>query len=173
MPNKILSVSLALAFAVITGQARTGNAQVVPFGGSGTQSTFDPATGHFEGVGNASHFGRMGHSGDVLSVGVFFPADGVFFSGTFTGTQTYFSSNGDTLHANLSGEVLLVIDEQTGLVSGTWLVQWDITGGTGRFAGATGTTTGAAINPPFNPAVTPWLFDWYFSGELNLAKRPR
>jgi len=171
MVNRIASATLAIAFALIAVQAQTADAQVVPIKGSGTNSSYDPISGDYHGVGIASHMGQMSFSGNVVSNGKFFPAPGIFFSGTFVGKQTNTAANGDSYFLDISGDVVLSIDPVTGLVSGIWLVDWTITGGTGRFEGVTGALKGAAINPPFNPLVTPWSFDWYFSGTMNLGKR--
>jgi hypothetical protein len=167
--DTLLMFAVCGALSVV--QARTADAQTVPMKGSGSDATYDPTTGHYEGVGNASHLGKFSFAGDIAPDGVFFPEEGVFFAGTFAGTQNFVAANGDVLEADVSGDVVLTIDPETGLVSGTWLATWDITRGTGRFAGASGHLEGAAINPPFDPNVTPWGFNWYFSGELNLAKK--
>ena len=171
MLSRISFVTLAAAFALIAGQVGTADAQSVPIKGSGTEGMYDPGSGTYWGEGIVSHMGRSSYVGNIVITDVFPPTPGTFFAGLFEGTQELVAANGDKLFFDVSGEVNLEIDPATGLVFGTWLLDWEITGGTGRFEGATGSTEGAAINPPFDPAVVPWIFDWYFDGEIDLAKR--
>ena len=169
MFSKILTITVA-AIALLAVAVPQVHAKDVPLKGSGRNSSFDPATGDFYATGVMSHLGKMTGIGNVVPVGDFIPEPGVFFAGTFAGSQVFIAADGSVLEADLQGEVLLVFTEE-GLVTGTWSVSWDITGGTGRFFGATASTTGAAINPPFNPFTDPiWAFDWFTEGTINLAK---
>lgn len=169
----MLHRSSALTVAVVTFAAVTAphaNAQDVPIKGSGENSSFDPTTGDFYATGVMSHLGKMTGIGNVVPDGDFFPEPGVFFAGTFAGSQVFIAADESVLEADLQGEVLLVFTED-GLVTGTWSAHWSITGGTKRFAGASGAMTGAAINPPFNPFADPlWAFDWFAEGTIDLAK---
>lgn len=161
-----------LAVAAVTMLAVSNShvdAQDVPFLGFGSNGMYDPASGDFYATGQATHLGRLIGIGNVQSEGDLFPAPGVFFEGTFAGSQVFIGANGDLLEADLHGDVLLVFTED-GLVTGTWTVSWDITGGTGRFEGVTGATSGEAINPPFDPFAPTWPFDWHAEGMIDLAK---
>jgi len=53
-------------------------------------------------------------------------------------------SDGSTLQAELIEETVCVVKRPaTGLDFGTWSTQWKVTGGTGRYAGATGIAEGS------------------------------
>jgi len=90
--------------------------------------TYEPATNtlvvHMEGTGNASHLGRFTMVDDGI---------GFLSTGVGIGRITYTAANGDMFtgtasgHAVIAGGVAVITDTTT------------ITGGTGRFAGATGT----------------------------------
>lgn len=147
------------------------DAQVVPFKGSGMDSTYSPVTGDFSGFGKSTHMGRTYTFGNVQPDGAFFPEPGVFFAGTFTGVQVLIAANGDSLAFDIDGEVVLEFDPDTGLVVGTWTSTTTITGGTGRFANASGSAEVVATNPPFDPIAAEWLFDYSFNGKINLGKR--
>lgn len=164
------SLAAALAFIIVAANFQAAEGQTVPISGSGTNASFNPATGDYSGQGDISHLGNATFEGSIAYVGDFFPESGVFFAGTFEGSQNFVAANGDELFTDVTGEVLLKIDAETGLVFGEWLANWEITGGTGRFEGATGYLEGAAINHPFDPTLAEWPFDWYLSGQLNKAK---
>ena len=177
MLHKISPSTLIVAFALIIAQGQIANAQSVPFEASGADAGFDPGIpgeglGHYKGQGTGTHLGKHQITGDLTYVGDFFPTPDVFFSGTFEGTQTTTAANGDTLELDVIGTVVLDFDATTGLASGTWLPNFTITNGTGRFANATGSSTGVAVNPPFDPFTDPiWPFDWSMTGEIDLGKK--
>src|SRR6185503_15872924 len=107
------------------------SSQSVPFKGSfeGSQ-TLTPGTPPF-GTVNGSATGTGTHLGEFA---VTFPHTVNFASRTGVGTYPFTAANGDTLTADL-----------TGAATGSPLVSIEehatVTGGTGRFAGATGTFT--------------------------------
>jgi hypothetical protein len=81
---------------------------------------------HLEGVGTASHLGRFTVVADLtLNLAT---ASG-------SGTGTYTAANGDVLTTTATGQAVLA----AGIATVTETVT--ITGGTGRFAGATGSLT--------------------------------
>lgn len=160
-----LALTLAVLFSVSSAEAQT-----VPFSGSGTSAVYMPGTGTYSGEGEYSLMGKAQSVGIIVPVGVFFPEPGVFFAGTFSGSQVTTAANGDTLETAVSGEVVLNIDPTTGAATGIWAVTWDVTGGTGRFANASGSYSGYAVNPPFDPTSGEWLFDYAFEGTLDLGK---
>lgn len=170
MMNRPTRLTLLLAFALAVAATKPAFSQSVPYKGSGQDSTFEPGTGLYYGGGNGTHVGNHWISGQVIPDGAYFPEPGVFFAGTFTGRQITTAADGSTFEAELSGEVILRTTD-SGLVTGTWFPHFEITGGTGRFANASGAFDGVAINPPFNPFTSAWAFDWYVDGEIDLGRR--
>ncbi len=165
------SIALVLITCVnILSVSESARAQSVPFKGAGTSAVYMPGTGTYAGAGEHSLMGKTHFDGAIVPVGVYFPEPGVLFAGTFSGSQVMTAANGDTLETDVSGEVLLNIDLTTGAATGIWTVVWEITGGTGRFANASGSYTGYAVNPPFDPTSDQWLFDYAFAGEIDLGR---
>jgi hypothetical protein len=108
----------------------------VPFKGTlagGSTVAFDPppssfATVLFEGTGNATLLGQF-----TISV----PHRVNFVTGSATGTMEFTAANGDTLTANFTGQSAPTSNPGVHTI----VEKAAITGGTGRFAGATGTFT--------------------------------
>jgi hypothetical protein len=128
-------VSLVLAFAMLSAASASakpgGTDRPITGKGTGTISV-DPGTGAFTGdvPGNSSHLGEV----DVLIAGVGTrTADGTFAG---SGTATIVAANGD----ELTGTITVT---QEALPGGRFIttVEVTITGGTGRFADASGTLT--------------------------------
>ncbi len=138
----IVMSSLVLAAAMpATAVARTGGTDR-PIEGSGSAtSTFDfgrvpiPATD----VGTA-HFSHLGKSAYTSHYTVTFSSATAF---TVVGTATTVAANGDMLFSTLTGAGTLGGVFGVGQTTETAVV-WTITGGTGRFADASGTMTGPA-----------------------------
>ena len=165
---KIRSVLMvAVAVALISGWSTQGIAQTVPHKASGSDATYVPGTGAYFGEGNGTHLGKHVIDGFVIPDGEFFPEEGVFFRGTFTGAQTAIAADGSTITATLEGEVELVFNAD-GAVEGLWFPAFEVTGGTGRFDGVSGAWEGVAINPPFDPSLSEWPFDWSVIGTVDL-----
>jgi hypothetical protein len=103
----------------------------VPFKGSfeGSQ-TLTPGTPPF-GTVNGSATGTGTHLGEFT---VAFPHTVNFATRTGVGTYTFTAANGDTLTASFTGAA-------TGSPQVSIVEHATVTGGTGRFAGATGTFT--------------------------------
>ncbi len=133
--SAISAVSLALAAFALLGFARiAAAADQVPFHGrlvgvvtrGVANPPFVPVL--IEGVGNASHLGRFTFSA---------PHTVNLATRTAEGTYEFTAANGDMLFADFVGQsyptdtpgVVYIVEEAT------------ITGGTGRFAGATGSFT--------------------------------
>lgn len=119
-------------------------AQSVPFKGrfEGTQTVtpLEPPLASVEGeaTGNATHLGRFT---------VEFPHTVNFATASGVGTYTFTAANGDTLTATFTGQA------QRGTV--TSIVEHaTITGGTGRFVGATGSFTAQRLFDPANGTTT-------------------
>jgi hypothetical protein len=127
-------VSLVLLAAALAGSAvaesrgAKGRDNALPFKGSSSglniADSFDPvagiAYGHIDGEGEATHLGHFTVHGDV---GV------VVATGIPHGTWTLTAANGDQLFLDMTGRG---IDDHHGLG------QFTVTGGTGRFEGASG-----------------------------------
>jgi len=134
-PTSLSSASLSIASseARVTGAGVLSNDQEVPFKGrlEGT-ATITPGTPPFlsvsiEGTGNATHLGRFT---------VEIPHVVNTTNRTSTGTYEFTAANGDTLTAGFTGQATLTAPGVLSVVETA-----TITGGTGRFADATGSFT--------------------------------
>ena len=130
LANVLLMLSVALRLA---GSAAAG--EQVPFEGTleGTYTTtpVDPSVplivfNHLEATGNASHLGTFAYDFPHIVDRTVRPSTGI-------GSATFTAANGDKVFADIVGEATLIVP---GLLSG--VEHGTITGGTGRFAGATG-----------------------------------
>ena len=116
-----------------TGAAVRSNDQDVPFKGRlEGAATITPGTPPFlsvslEGTGNATHLGRFT---------VEIPHVVNTTNRTSTGTYEFTAANGDTLTASFTGQAILTSPGVLSVVETA-----TITGGTGRFADATGSFT--------------------------------
>jgi len=133
-PSSVRPGSLSLESASLSA------AQSVPFKGNfeGTQTStpLQPPLAFVDGsaTGHATHLGRFT---------VEFPHTVNFATRTGEGTFTFTAANGDTLTADFTGQaqpgpIVSIVEHAT------------ITGGTGRFAGATGSFT---VQRQFAPAT--------------------
>jgi hypothetical protein len=127
------SPSIASSEAKVTGAGVFSKDQEVPFKGrlEGT-ATITPGTPPFlsvliEGTGNATHLGRF-----TLEI----PHVVNAMNRTSTGTYEFTAANGDTLTAGFTGQATLTAPGVLSVVETA-----TITGGTGRFADATGSFT--------------------------------
>jgi len=130
-PTSLSSASLSSASseAKVTGAGVRSNHQEVPFKGrlDGTATiTGGPPflSVSIEGTGNATHLGRFT---------VEIPHLVNTMNRTSTGTYQFTAANGDTLTAGFTGQATLTAPGVLSVVETA-----TITGGTGRFAGATG-----------------------------------
>jgi hypothetical protein len=144
-PSSVRPGSLSLESAASGAGSRGTSAslsaaQSVPFKGNveGTQRStpLQPPLAFVEGsaTGNATHLGRFT---------VEFPHTVNFATRTGEGTFTFTAANGDTLTADFTGQaqpgpIVSIVEHAI------------ITGGTGRFAGATGSFT---VQRQFDPAT--------------------
>lgn len=96
------------------------------------------------GVGSATHLGRYGFT----AVECFNPG-----TGAFAGTPTFLAANGDTLTGTYVGTVAGTDDPDVI----TYDEELTITGGTGRFAGATGTVHVNGVANLATGAYAQWL----------------
>ena len=134
-PTSLSSASLSIASpeANATDAGVLSNDQEVPFKGrlEGT-ATITPGTPPFlsvsiEGTGNSTHLGRFT---------VEIPHVVNTTNRTSTGTYEFTAANGDTLTASFTGQATLTAPGVLSIVETATL-----TGGTGRFADATGSFT--------------------------------
>ena len=134
-PTSLSSASLSIASseAKVTGAGVLSKDQEVPFKGSlEGAATITPGTPPFlsvsiEGTGNATHLGRF-----TVEIPHFVNTT----NRTSTGTYEFTAANGDTLTAGFTGQATLTAPGVLSVVETA-----TITGGTGRFAGATGSFT--------------------------------
>jgi hypothetical protein len=144
----LLFVSVAPVFA----------ASNVPFKGHWAGSTVSAIPTEEEGVllvtttgtGNLTHLGKMEMTSPHLTYLATFRIEG---------TQIFTAANGDEVHATIEGQLTPNPD---GTVSGA--IPAVITGGTGRFANATGTYT---FNIVATPGPTGFDSTATFDGVIN------
>jgi hypothetical protein len=88
------------------------------------------------GTGTAAHLGRFTSTGPIVATGVTFPAPGEIQLSTVE-HFVWTAANGDTVFVtNYATGV-----EDLAIMTGSYTSHWSITGGTGRFDGATGSGT--------------------------------
>jgi hypothetical protein len=128
-----LLVGLVVAVAVSLASVSVAVAAETPFKGTfnaveTSQLVFPPiASVDREGTGTATYLGKYTEHA-TLQVNVLL--------GSSTGTSTFTAANGDTLTASITGQSSLTSPGVLSIIE-----VYTITGGTGRFAGATGTFT--------------------------------
>jgi hypothetical protein len=126
-PSTILPLLTALALSAVTASA----SQNLPFrlGDEGTITFTGPTTATTAGTGNATHMGRIASDGNLTIVG---PAGcpGGFMAQM---QDTFTAANGDKLMTAISMQLCQIAP---GIFHGVGT--YVVTGGTGRFAGATG-----------------------------------
>jgi hypothetical protein len=136
----IITASLVLALAVLvpaSATAKAGGTDRPVSGKSTSTTTVDPVagTGISDGSGQLSHIGAFTFHNDFTSVTLTSPTT---FS--FTLTASVVAANGDLIFTTATGTgTLTATGSESTLVS-------TITGGTGRFADASGTLTSSIIS---------------------------
>ena len=125
-------VGLVAAFAVSLASVASAVAAETPFKGTVTavetsQLVFPILSVNRQGTGTATYLGKYTEHA-TFHVDVRF--------GSATGTATFTAANGDTLTASVVGQ-----GTTTGPTTRSIVEVYTITGGTGRFADATGTLT--------------------------------
>ena len=146
-------LALTLGLAVTVGTVAVAAAAETPFKGTldaveTSQFVFPISSIDREGTGTATYLGKYTeHVTQQVNV----------LTMSSTGASTFTAANGDTLNASISGQanptspgVLSIVEVYT------------ITGGTGRFAGATGTFT---LESTLNLATG--VSSGTFSGAIN------
>jgi hypothetical protein len=118
-----------------------------------------------EGTGIASHMGKMTYSGEVLVK----PVSNVFWLKDPPGIVTLTAANGDELWISMGARIgtILPVDENDppGYYS-KFNIEVDVTGGTGRFEGATGTLSHPGYHVPPMSLASMLIFE----GDLVLVR---
>ena len=144
-----LAALLTLLIAVPQGAAAKG---LVPFHATTVETVVVvPCDPNFlcisnTGSGHATHLGKISESANFAIDLVTVPAPGCENG---TGTMTLTGANGDSISLSLSGIVC-----QTSPTHGHAVNSYVVTGGTGRFSGATGSgteTVDVDLTDPANP----------------------
>jgi hypothetical protein len=140
--NVIALAGMVVVFAVLSPASALANAGGIdrPIKGAGTGTiSLDPATGAFTGVvpGTSSHLGDL--TVHIEGVGTR-TADGTFAG---SGTATLVAANGDEITGSIDLTQTVLPDGHT-----VTTVVVTITGGTGRFANASGTLTVTCLSGP-------------------------
>jgi hypothetical protein len=149
-----LVLSLALVAAVATGMIAVPHhaaaASLVPFHATMNETflfqapTCDPnmICSPITGSGQATHLGRTSEAAEVF-VDLLNPPAPNCLSETRTVTLT--GANGDQITLALTGQSCVTAGQPGTLTVGTAADSWVVTGGTGRFSGATGSGTNTAL----------------------------
>ncbi|MEQ1902902.1 MAG: hypothetical protein ABL888_01790 [Pirellulaceae bacterium] len=165
--NQKLVVALFALLAVAVCQA--GFAQVVPFKARGDNAIYSqPFIG---GDGSTSSLGKATHMGKVYGEGQALPTVGNNWE--TVGDYTLTAANGDTIRMNGGGTVD-VIPLGGGLFYAVWTGEFNVVGGTGRFANVgpgPAPIAVVAINNPFTFAGPIWTYSWTLTGKINLGKK--
>ena len=132
------AISLALAVVAVLGLVGPATAaEQVPFKGSligldtGTPTVPPFASVTVEAMGNAAHLGRFTYTA-LLTVNT--------ATGMGSGTFLFTAANGDTVYGTATGQATFTPPNVLAIAENA-----TITGGTGRFAGATGSFTIARL----------------------------
>lgn len=164
-----ITAATTIVLSVFSVLSMTDNchAQVVPFAASGENAEYSPITAEFAGKGITNLQG--------LSMGVGFAipsptADPLVYD--WVGFGSFVAANGDEIQFNGGGQVFLNPLGGT-MFTATWVAQFEITGGTGRFANVgpgTAPLDVVAINHPFDFVNdTVWFYDYTITGDIDLG----
>ena len=155
-PTASLGARSTVAITASDGGTATTLAQggaELPFKGDLTATELvDGDQHHLSGTGNGTHLGLFNYSADII-------VDEA--TGDGAGTAIWTAANGDRITANTSGGILEADFEHGRIVIGE---SQTITGGTGRFSGASGTIR-VERTLDFISGVTSGHFD----GSLSIA----
>ena len=151
MKTSVVSLlAVSVLSAALTASAFPALPTATPFkgGGNGQIVTFVPTETGIEitatGTGTSTHLGRFTRNEQlVLNPG----------TGTFTGSLVFTAANGDELWCSFTGGFT-----GPGIAEGTYT----ITGGTGRFVGASGDAAFSVVQSD------PSNFSFAFNGSINI-----
>ncbi len=176
---KAFFVKTAMALSVVAATLATcpmAPAQVTDVTGAGT-GVFIPTTGLFYGKGDGNLLDERFFSGTVD----FEPLDltnltkPLKFKNKGRGTrnetfQEITTRDGSSLSLRFKGTVQLQQAAGAETFTATWLGDFQIVSGTGRFRGATGSFDVVATNKPFLLTDAAWEFDWTWAGRVRLRR---
>jgi hypothetical protein len=138
----------ALSAALIAVPERAAAASLVPFHAT-MNETFgivpcDPTLicSPITGSGQATHLGQTSEASEVFVDLLHPPAPGCLSE---TRTVTLTGANGDQITLALTGQSCVTAGQPGTLTKGTAADAWVVTGGTGRYSGATGSGTNTAF----------------------------
>ncbi len=155
----VLAVSLS---------SRLCQAQIVPFKAFGKQNVYNPATGVYEGTAIASYCGRCQVNGFAIPSPT---ADPNVLNWTGGGPLT--AADGSQIQLAGGGKVQLIPLGGT-LYSAIWFGEFNVVGGTGRFANVGPGPKPIfviAVNYPFDIVNSPeWVFDFTLLGKIDLGR---
>jgi hypothetical protein len=158
----------AVVLVALGAGVRETCAQEVPYKTKGT-GVYSPATGDFSGTGTGTHMGKHSFFGNVMTSKT---ADPLVFNFSLTAPQQTVAANGDVLYFSGSGQVQLYpLDSTFTTFTAIWSGQYEVVGGTGRFANvAPGgqPLQVTATNDPFALSDPEWTFSWTVEGEILL-----
>jgi hypothetical protein len=144
------------------------DAHEVPYKTKGTGS-YAPATGDFGGTGTGAPMGKHTFSGNVMVTPT---TDPLVFNWILTAPQQTVAANGDMIYFSGSGQVELTpLDSTFTTFTAIWSGQYEVVGGTGRFANVAPGDQPlqvTATNDPFELSDPEWTFSWTVEGTISL-----
>jgi hypothetical protein len=160
--------ALILSTLILSAAARESAAQSVAYRTHGTGS-YSPVTLGYGGVGVGTHLGKHTFAGMVATSPT---ANRLVFDFTLMVPQETVAAHGDKLFFSGSGQVELIpLDAAFTTFVAVWEGDFEVVGGTGRFAGARPADEPlrvVAINDPFSLLDPVWSFSWELTGRIVL-----
>ena len=147
-------------------------AQSVPAKIVGT-GAFNSSDLSFGGEAIGSHLGTCNFEGKASLYPD--PADPTGFVLLYYAPDVYTAANGDTLELLGIGSVTLTLvdvrEDGEPVFTALWNGTWTVTGGSGRFANATGAYELTAVNEPFAFSDEFWYFRYEKKGTIDLGRQ--
>jgi hypothetical protein len=158
----------AVVLVALAGGIRESSAQEVPYKSKGT-GIYSPGNGNFSGTGTGTHMGNLTFSGNVMTTST---ANPLVFNFSLTAPQQTVAANGDMIYFIGSGQVqLFPLDSTFTTFTAFWSGQYEVVGGTGRFANVAPGEEPlevTATNDPFALTDPEWTFSWTVDGTILL-----
>ncbi len=167
------AMALWVVAAILTACPQV-QAQVNDVTGAGS-GVFVPTTSLFYGKGDGDLLDERFFSGvvDVEPLDLTNLTKPLKFQNKGRGTrnetfQEIITREGSSLSLRFEGTVQLQPVVGTEMFTATWLGDFDIVTGTGKFKGATGSFDVVATNKPFLLTAPAWEFDWTWEGRMRV-----